>query len=239
MNVSEVMEKLASLGNEQARKTYVRHGITGKAFGVRYGDLYKLVKQIGTDPRLADQLWETENHDAQVLALMIADPESVKASVLDRWVKQANNSLLADAVAKLAAKTGTWKTRHAKWIKSKNEWVAACGWHVLSAVLAEGSDAAEADELRQTLAHIEESIHSSPNRVRYAMNNAVISIGGLGGTLQREAIACAKRIGKVDVDHGDTSCKTPDAVEYIKKMADHRKKKADKAKSRRKVASRV
>ncbi len=32
-------------------------------------------------------------------------------------------------------------------------------------------------------------------------------------------LEAATRIGKVDVDHGQTSCKTPDAVPYIEKAA--------------------
>ncbi len=33
-----------------------------------------------------------------------------------------------------------------------------------------------------------------------------------------ESMGTAQRIGKVDVDHGETSCKTPDAAPYIEKM---------------------
>ena len=32
------------------------------------------------------------------------------------------------------------------------------------------------------------------------------------------AVAAADRIGKVEVDHGETSCKTPEAVGYIEKI---------------------
>lgn len=35
--------------------------------------------------------------------------------------------------------------------------------------------------------------------------------------LAAAAIAHARRIGKVEVDHGDTACKTPDAEAYILK----------------------
>ena len=35
--------------------------------------------------------------------------------------------------------------------------------------------------------------------------------------LRKAALVAAKRIGKVEVDHGDTACKTPDAAEYIEK----------------------
>ena len=73
------------------------------------------------------------------------------------------------------------------------------------------------------LTTIEARIHSSPNRVRDAMNMALISIGLLGGTLREQAMAAAKRIGEVEVDHGETGCKTPDAVEYIRRAEARRK----------------
>ena len=38
-------------------------------------------------------------------------------------------------------------------------------------------------------------------------------------------IAAAQRIGKVEVDHGDTDCKTPDAVSYIKKSLARKSKR--------------
>ena len=56
------------------------------------------------------------------------------------------------------------------------------------------------------------------------MNNAVINIGVRNSRLQRKTIAAAKRIGKVEVDHGETGCKTPDAVSYIKKTVAYKKK---------------
>ena len=56
----------------------------------------------------------------------------------------------------------------------------------------------------------------------------MISIGGRNSRLQRKAVAAAKRIGKVEVDHGETGCKTPDAVSYIKKKAAAYNKKTRK-----------
>ena len=102
-----------------------------------------------------------------------------------------------------------------KWIDSKSEWVAAAGWGMLHGQLGSmGKDA-----LRALLKRIEEGIHDAPNRVRYNMNSALINIGAQKG-MQRDAIAAARRIGKVEVDHGQTGCKTPDAEAYIKKMAE-------------------
>lgn len=77
----------------------------------------------------------------------------------------------------------------------------------------------------EPLEAIEKEIHDRPNRVRHSMNQAVISIGVRNAALEKRARAVAKRIGKVEVDHGETSCKTPDAVAYIEKTKAHRAKK--------------
>jgi predicted Ser/Thr protein kinase len=38
-----------------------------------------------------------------------------------------------------------------------------------------------------------------------------------------KAIEAAKRIGKVGVDHGETNCKTPNAVSYIEKTSNRKR----------------
>jgi hypothetical protein len=71
------------------------------------------------------------------------------------------------------------------------------------------------------LAEIERTIHSAPNAQREAMNLALIAIGCRSPALRQAATAAARRIGKVEVDHGDTACKTPDAASYIEKTWVH------------------
>jgi len=60
--------------------------------------------------------------------------------------------------------------------------------------------------------------------VRNAMNNALIAIGIRNPHLEKKAIAAAQKIGKVEVDHGETGCKTPDAIPYIQKSLDRKRK---------------
>ena len=71
------------------------------------------------------------------------------------------------------------------------------------------------------LPEIERTIHSAPNAQREVMNHAVIAIGCRSEALRKAATDAAKRIGKVEVDHGDTACKTPDAEAYIEKTWAH------------------
>jgi hypothetical protein len=44
-------------------------------------------------------------------------------------------------------------------------------------------------------------------------------VGVYKPALRQKALEAAKRIGKVDVDHGGTNCTTPDAGPYILKAA--------------------
>ena len=64
------------------------------------------------------------------------------------------------------------------------------------------------------------------------MNSALIQIGARNAALKRQAIAAATRIGTVEVDHGETGCKTPEAVGYIEKMWARKAQLATKKKAK-------
>lgn len=214
----DVMRRLESMGTAQARQTYARHGVQAPCFGVRYADLYSVVKDIGTNHPLAVQLWRTANHDARVVATMIADHARATARMLREWAGTVDNQLMCDAVARLALQSGQGWQLAMEWIESRSEWVAATGWQLIAALA--GHDTAHGDrEYAALIARIERDIHDSANRVKHTMNNALIGIGLRSAGLYEIARAAAQRIGRVDVDHGKTACKTPDAAAYMAKAA--------------------
>ena len=85
-------------------------------------------------------------------------------------------------------------------------------------------DALPDEYFERFLSTIERDIHESQNRVRHEMNSALIAIGIRNPALEEKALAAAARIGKVEVDHGETGCKTPDAAGYIRKTLERKKK---------------
>lgn len=226
MKKTEVMKELRAAGTAQNVKVYGRHGVSGPMFGVSYANQGKLRKRIGTYQKLAEQLWATGNHDARILATMVADPESMAAKTFDTWAKELDSYPISDAFSKLASQSERARKRLPAWMKARDEFKCAAGWNLLSAC-AERDDMDE-EFLLERMEYIEEHIHDAKNRVRHSMNQALICLGLRNAKFQKNALAAAKRIGKVDVDHGETSCKTPDAAGYIKKTAAHRKKKATK-----------
>ncbi|MBI1902724.1 MAG: DNA alkylation repair protein [Planctomycetia bacterium] len=233
-SASDVLRELQSLGTQQNRKVYARYGVGPSMYGVSYAHLGKLTQRIQTDQALAEALWESGIHDARVLATMIADPARMTDRLLESWALDLDSHVLADAFATLVGKTPLAQKKMEKWIDAKGEWMAAAGWGLVGRLAM--SDGAVADEfLQKILTRVERAIHSERNRVRHAMNTALICIGLRSPAFQKRAIEAAGRIGKVEVDHGETGCTTPDAASYIKKVAARRAKKGKgkvKAKAR-------
>ena len=232
MTKTEVMKELKANGTAQNRKVYRRHGMRGKLFGVSYAVLGKLKKRIKADQSLAEQLWATDNQDARALATMIADTSKITARTLDAWAKDVDNRGLAAALSNVAAAAPSAKARMENWTVSGDEMIAWAGWHTLASMAREDNGLPDA-YFSKYLQTIESKIHTSKNWVKYAMNNALINIGVRNPALEKKAIAAARRIGGVEVDHGETGCKTPDAAAYIKKTAAHHRKKAKKARKAR------
>ena len=224
MTLDEVLHALEKAGSEATRKTYLRHGAREPLFGVKFADLKPLVKRIGADHELAVALWNTKNHDARVLALKIADPARVAPAELDRWARENTMRMCGGYVAMLAAESPHGAAKAREWAASSDATLRAAGW-TLAGMLASGDASTPDDWFVQRLAQIEKSIHAAPNAEKEAMNMALITIGGRNEVLRKAALAAAKRIGTVEVDHGDTDCKTPAAGPYIEKMWAHAKTK--------------
>ena len=220
MTLEECMATLEREGTAQNRQIYARHGVTGPSFGVSYAALGKLKKAIKVDHDLAVALWDSGNHDARVLACMIDDPAAVTAAQLKARTKSLSNYVLTDALSGLAAKSPHARACMTDWNKAKDEWRSSAGWNVL-AHLALADNGLPDSEFESLLHQVEATIHKAKNRTRHAMNNALIAIGSRNDRLAAVATAAADRIGKVEVDHGGTGCKTPDAAGYIAKTRAH------------------
>ncbi|MDC0676458.1 DNA alkylation repair protein [Sorangium sp. wiwo2] len=218
MDVTEVMGELERLGTEQNRKVYRRHGMTDPLFGVSFAHMNALEKRIKRDHELAEALWATGNADARTLAVTIADPERFTWDKLEAWLDGLRSPVLIDLLMKrIALKTPFARDAMARWTASNDEWIGRAGWTLLGLLATE--DPSLPDSLfEERLSVIEASIHRARNRAREGMNSALISIGARNEPLRGKALTAARRIGKVEIDHGETNCKTPDATAYIEKI---------------------
>ncbi|OZM56305.1 DNA alkylation repair protein [Lottiidibacillus patelloidae] len=221
MTLEEMMDKLEQLGSEQTKKTFMNHGAKEPFYGVKVGDLKKhLVKHVKKDQELAKELYRTGNSDAMYLAGLTVNPKLMSKDELQQWVKNAYWYMLSEyTVAWVAAESPYALELAREWIDSENEQIATAGWSTYANYLSITPDEElDINEIRELLNRIEETIHDEKNRVRYTMNGFVIAVGSFVKALHEEAHIVAEKIGKVQVDVGNTACKVPLARDYIQKV---------------------
>ncbi len=222
MTVDEVLNELAGYGNEGTKKVFVKHGAKEPFFGVKVQDLKKIQKKVKKHHELSLALYATGNSDAMYLAGLIADEDKITKNELNDWVKKAYWYMISEyTVPWVASESKFGFELGLEWITSKKEGIAAAGWSTLASYASITPDEAlDIDTYNSLLDDIEKNIHNAQNRVRYAMNGFVITVGSAVNSLNEKATNVAKTIGKVSVDMGGTACKVPLAEEYIKKIVD-------------------
>ncbi len=220
ISLEEVMRELEEMGTEQTKNTFIRHGAQEPLFGVRVGDMKKLVKNVKKDQELAQALYATGNSDAMYLAVLTVNPKTATKELLQQWVTQARWYMISEyTVAWIAAESPYAMELAREWVESPEEHTAACGWSTYTNYISITPDnQLDMDEIRALLHRVEEGIHEERNRVRYNMNAFVIAVGSYVVPLFDDAFGIAGKIGKVHVSMGQTACKVPLATEYIEKV---------------------
>lgn len=218
-SVSQVMAELKKCGNEKTRQIFQRHGARN-LFGVSVADMKVIAKSIKGQQELARQLYATGHDDAMYLAGIVADGALMSKKELDQWAKQAGWYMVAEYTAAwVAIENPHGRDMAIKWIGSKKESIASTGWATYAGLASYYPDEQlDLPEIQGLLETVKNEIHQQPNRVRYTMNGFVIAIGGCVKPLLKQAKQVAAKIGKVEVEMGDTACRVPLATEYIAKI---------------------
>jgi 3-methyladenine DNA glycosylase AlkD len=214
------LAELRNHGSEAVAAEYRARGAAGEVLGVKQADLEKLAKKIGTDQMLADSLWMTGGFDAQLLAAMIAEPAKADFAQLDRWAKATTSYPVADALGAVAGKSPAVSVCFSAWTTHRGaggEHVHRCGWNALASGLANASPLG-AMTIKNALVTIERSMKNAPNRVKQAMNGALISIGAYRDDFLAPATALAQKLGTVKIDHGDSGDADVDATSEMARL---------------------
>jgi 3-methyladenine DNA glycosylase AlkD len=222
MTFNEVMQELQSYGDERTKNTLMNHGAKEPLFGVKVGDLKKLLKKTKKNHELSLKLYKSGNSDAMYLAGLMADENKITKDHLQDWVKKAYWYYLSEfTVPWVAADTEFGFDLGLEWIESSEENIAAAGWATLSSFSAVNPDERlDIDKYSELLDQVSRNIHDAPNRVRHVMNAFVIAVGSNIKALTKKALEVADYVGKVSVDMNGTACKVPLAKDYIQKIVD-------------------
>ncbi len=199
MEVKEIVDRLRSMGDEKAVEGMARFGIqSSNSFGVSVPKLRTLAREVGRDHQLAMRLWETELHDARLLATMVDNPEEVTIGQMDRWVRDCDSWDVVDgSCGNLFDKTPFAVAKAKEWCNREEEFVKRAGF-VLMAELAVHDKQAKDGLFLEFLPLIMGGASDERNFVKKAVNWALRQIGKRNLKLNKAAVSTALKIQKID-----------------------------------------
>jgi len=222
LNLELTMQELEALGKERTKKMYQSNGACEPLFGVATGQMKPIAKKIKKNQPLAEQLYATGNYDAMYFAGIIAEPEAMTEADFDRWMDTAYFYMLSDyVVAVTLAETNIAQEVADKWIASGDELRMSAGWSCYCWLLGNRPDSEFSDsKLATMLALVKDTIHNSPERTKYAMNNFIYTVGVSYLPLHDQAVETAKAVGPVEVDKDKKKSKFINASVNLQKAID-------------------
>ena len=220
MTAQEVIQVLADYGNEGTKRIYISHGASEPLFGVKIGDMKKLLKKVGKQYNLAKELYETGNADARYFAALCADETRMTKADMRKWARQADWHMLSEyAVAQLISETRQGWDLGMEFITAKKERLVCCGWAVLGSWLSfRPTEEIEVDQVEDLLQTIEKTVRDQPNRLRFSMFNFVVAAGAFVPEVTEECLAIGERLNDVEVEPVKKGCSIPEIVKDISKI---------------------
>jgi 3-methyladenine DNA glycosylase AlkD len=216
MTLNETLKQLKALGNEAMRKHNTKNGAADNQFGVKHGDIRVLAKKIHSNRELAMPLWQTRNVDAQLLATLLIEPETLSAQEVDRMVRSVTFVHVADWFnAYVVAQHPDKETLRQGWMGADDRWAARAGWHLTAERVAKSPDGLDLPAL---LARIESEMATADPEVQWTMNNTLAAIGIHVPKLRKRAIAIGEKLGIYRDYPVSKGCTSPFAPIWIHAM---------------------
>lgn len=198
-NAQDVIRALKSESDSGNLEGMKRFGISTKgALGVTIPKLRRLAKRVGTNHKIALELWDSGIHEAKILAAMVDDPDLVTERQLENWVAKIDSWDVCDCTCgNLFDRTQFAYKKAFEWAGRDEEYVRRAGF-VLMAALAVHDKKMKDGDFVAFLKVIERGSTDERNFVKKAVNWALRQIGKRNMRLNRLAIATGKRIAGKD-----------------------------------------
>jgi 3-methyladenine DNA glycosylase AlkD len=166
--------------------------------GLGVKTLRSIAREIGMNHELAKHLWQTDIHDARMLAALIADPRQVTESLMESWIKDVDSWDLCDMLCyHLFYKIASVTKKIMEWTIRSEEFVKRAGF-VLMVALAVHDKTADDAFFESFLPIIKREASDDRQYVKKAVNWALRAIGKRNQHLHGKALQTAHDILKID-----------------------------------------
>ncbi|AEE47243.1 DNA alkylation repair protein [Cellulomonas fimi] len=211
--VEEVRARLAALEDPKIRAVNERHG---DDHGVNLTKLRAVAKELRTQHDLAVRLWATGDTAARLVALLVCRPKAFSAAELDTMLREARVPKVHDwLVSYVVKKSPHVEDLRVAWFDDPDPVVASAGWALTSARVAKTPEGLDLDAL---LDRVEAEMKDAPDRLQWAMNECLATIGIHHPAHRARAVAIGERLEVLKDYPTPPGCTSPFAPVWIAEM---------------------
>jgi len=196
---ADVLTRLRALANPENVAGMSRFGINPQGtLGISIQTLRPLAKELGKDHELAQALWQSEVHEARILAAYIDEVDKVSPEQMDSWAMDFDSWDVCDQVcSNLFDRTPFAWDKAVEWSEREEEFVKRAGF-VLMAALASHDKRSEDMRFETFFPILIREACDARNFVKKAVNWALRGIGKRSRLLNRRSIETAEQMAALD-----------------------------------------
>jgi 3-methyladenine DNA glycosylase AlkD len=165
---------------------------------------------------LALALWETQNIDARLLAILLVKPKALSSSELDRMVRSVTFVQVADWLnAYVVKKHPDKETLRQEWMSAEDPMAARAGWNLTAERVVKSP---EGLDLPALLDRIDAEMRTADPTEQWTMNSCLAEIGIHFPDHRERALAIGETLGIYRDYPVSKGCTSPFAPIWINAM---------------------
>lgn len=224
-----ILQELEGLSNPSRIKHYQKNNEPEPFFGVMMGPLRKLGKEHTKKTGLALELWASKNLDAQLLAIMMMEPNKLSEDDVRNLVATTQSlTVLDELISKVISKRDDAQTWKEEFLASDSELMQRLGWGLEVRYIV-SKKASQAD-LEDIFARIKRELQTAPELVQWTMNRALVEIGVTYDEWTDACIALGHELNVLKGIPVPPGCTSPFAPEWITVARKNKEARARKTK---------
>lgn len=213
LTVEDILAELKAFEDPKIRAVNQRHG---NDIGVNLTKLRSIAKRLKTQHEFAAELWSTGDAQARLVAILISSPKKYTVEQLDAMLREARvPKVLGWLVNYIVKKNPDAEDLRILWMEDVDQDVAAAGWALTSHHVAKGVENLHLPDL---LDRIEEQMQQAPERLQWAMNECLATIGIHYPEHRSRAIEIGERLEVLKDYPTPPNCTSPYAPVWIEEM---------------------
>lgn len=213
----EVMAELEELADPRILEVNARRG---DAHAVNLTKLRAVAARLKKQPELARELWGTGDAAARLLSILICTPRTLGPDELDAMLREAGTPKVRDwLVGYVVSKGPHTKELRLLWFEDADPFVAAAGWDLTSTAVAKDPEVLDLEDL---LDRIEAQMQDAPERLQWAMNLCLATIGIEHAELRDRALDIGERLEVLKDYPTPPNCTSPYAPTWIGEVVSRR-----------------